>query len=540
MQKTYNHRHYPYIQSGAQRRGETKYHEVIVVGGGMVGLTAALDLAWRGLSVVVLDDNNLVSTGSRAICHAQRSLEIWDRIGCAQPLIEKGVSWSVGKVFNRDQLAYQFDLLPESGYKMPGMINLQQYYVEEALVDAINSNDKIDLRWKHKVIGVASHEDHAIVQVETPDGVFSMKAGWLLACDGAGSGIRNQLGIPLTGQSFQDSFLISDVVMKAEFPSERWFWFKPPFHSGQSALLHKQADDVWRIDFQLGKNTDEAEAQKPENIVPRLKAMLGDDCDFELEWVSIYQFACQRAERFRHQRVLLVGDSAHQVSPFGARGGNSGVQDADNLCWKLKLVIDGEAPDSLIDSYHEERGYAADDNLLQSSRTCDFMSPQGRADQRTRDAVLDLAQKYEFARPLVNSGRLSKASTYPGSSLNTIGQNTEGLLAPGTPCPDAPIKIGARSDWLLNQLGQAFSLLVLGDVADLPQIEGDSGLRTLVCGRDFQDSEGLLRQRYDAKCAQNTATIAVYLVRPDQYIAACWRAPDAQAIQSALARAKGL
>lgn len=164
----------------------------------MIGLTVALDLAWRGLSVVVLDDNNLASTGSRAICHAQRSLEIWDRIGCAEGLVEKGVSWSVGKVFHRDQLAYQFDLLPESGYKMPGIINLQQYYVEETLAELINRNDNIDLRWEHKVTAVQSYEDYAFIEVETPNGVFNMKADGLLAGDGANSGIRKQLGISLT------------------------------------------------------------------------------------------------------------------------------------------------------------------------------------------------------------------------------------------------------------------------------------------------------------------------------------------------------
>lgn len=201
---------------------------------------------------------------------------------------------------------------------------------------------------------------------------------------------------------------------------------RPPFHAGQSALLHKQADDVWRIDFQLGRDADKTEEQKPENVIPRIRAMLGDDHEFELEWVSIYQFACRRAERFRHQRIVLLGDSAHQVSPFGARGGNSGVQDADNLAWKLQLVIAGETPDSLIDSYHEERAFAADDNLLQSSRTTDFMSPQGRADQRIRDAVLELAQKYDFARPLVNSGRLSKPTAYLNSSLNTTGEDVAG------------------------------------------------------------------------------------------------------------------
>ena len=537
MQKTYQHTHYSYHQSEEQRQGQTIRYPVIVVGGGMVGLTAALDLALRGLSVVILDDNDTVSVGSRGICYAKRSLEIWDRIGCANPLVAKGVSWSVGKVFNRDKLAYQFNLLPEAGHRMPGMINLQQYYIEETLVSMINRDNNIDLRWKHEVIDVTSHEDHVAIKVKTPDGVFSMESDWLLACDGANSEIRNQVGVELTGRAFQDHFLIADVFMKADFPAERWFWFDPPFHPNQSALLHKQADNIWRIDFQLGQDADKEEECKPENVIPRIKAMLGDDHEFELEWVSIYQFTCRRVERFRHQRILFAGDSAHQMSPFGARGGNSGVQDVDNLCWKLQLVVENKAPDSLMDSYHEERALAADDNLLKSSRSTDFMSPKGASNQHFRDAILELANKYDFARPLVNSGRLSTPTAYLNSSLNTP-QKAQGLLPPGTHCPDAPIEINGHAGWLLNQLGDGFTLLVLGEPIVMPPTDDSIAIRTLICGKDFSDAAGLVRKRYG--CKENSAALTtIYLIRPDQYIAGCWQRFDYNNVKAALAQATG-
>lgn len=534
MKKIY--RHYPYVQSEEQRQRQTRYHEVIVVGGGMVGLTAALELARRNVSVVLLDDNDTVSIGSRGICHAKRSLEIWDRIGCAESLLEKGVSWSVGKVFYRHQLAYQFNLLPEDGHKMPAMINLQQYYVEEILVNMIGQQNKIDLRWKHKVTKVESRKDHVRVTVETPDGVFNMEAGWLLACDGANSQIRHQLGVQLTGRAFEDHFLIADVCMKADFPAERRFWFDPPFHSGESSLLHKQADNIWRIDFQLGPNADKIEEQKPENVTPRIKAMLGDNHEFELEWVSIYRFSCRRAERFRHQRILLAGDAAHQMSPFGARGGNSGIQDVDNLCWKLQLVINGEAPPGLIDTYDEERSLAADDNLLKSARATDFMSPKSRSNRCFRDSILELAEEYAFARPLVNSGRLSTPSVYPDSSLNTPQSPADGLVAPGTHCPDAAIAIDGQQGWLLNQLSDGFTLLLTADEPATKALPKALDLRTLVCGKDFQDTTGFFRERYGG---HNQEKAAVYLVRPDQYVVACWDNLDYTAVVSALAKAKG-
>ena len=354
---------FPYRMSDAQRLGRVERHPVVIVGAGPVGLTAALDCAARGLPCVVLDDNDTVSIGSRAVCYAKRPLEIWDRLGVAGPMLEKGISWQVGRVFFRDERVYSFDLLPQPHHRMPAMINLQQYYLEQYLVDACARTPLVDLRWKHKLTGLQQRDDAVSLQVETPDGVFGLDADWLIACDGASSDTRRMLGIPFTGQFFQDRFLIADVVMHADFPTERWFWFDPPFHPGQSVLLHRQADDVWRIDFQLGWDADPEVEKQPERVIPRIRAMLGDAARFELEWVSVYQFACRRAERFRHGRVLLAGDSAHQVSPFGARGANSGVQDADNLVWKLKLVVDGAAPPSLLDSYDAERLLAADDNL---------------------------------------------------------------------------------------------------------------------------------------------------------------------------------
>ena len=207
--------------------------------------------------------------------------------------------------------------------------------------------------------------------------------------------------------------------MKADFPAERWFWFDPPFHPNQSVLLHMQPDNVWRIDFQLGWNADPVEAVKPENVLPRIRALLGPDTQFDLEWVSVYTFACERMDAFRHGRVVFAGDSAHRVSPFGARGANSGVQDAENLAWKLKLVTDGLAPETLIDTYSAEREHAADENILNSSRATDFITPKSEISRSFRNAVLNLAKTHPFARSLVNSGRLSLPATYADSPLNT-------------------------------------------------------------------------------------------------------------------------
>ncbi|WP_372605334.1 FAD-dependent oxidoreductase [Actibacterium sp.] len=526
---------YPYARCADQDAAVPARHKVVVIGAGPIGLGAAIDLAQQGIEVVVLDDNDKVSFGSRAVCYAKRPLEILDRLGCGHPMVEKGVEWNLGKVFFDERKVYEFNLLPEGGHEFPAFINLQQYYFEEYMVNRVRelqaAGAPIELRGNNKVLSVADKGDHVALSVGTPEGDYALEAEWLIACDGAGSATRAMLGLDFVGRVFEDNFLIADVIMDAEFPTERWFWFDPPFNRGQSALLHKQPDGVWRIDLQLGWDIDKEKEKKPENVIPRLKAMLGDDVQFELEWVSIYTFQCRRMEKFRHNRVLFAGDAAHQVSPFGARGANSGLQDTDNLCWKLKLVIDGIAPDSLLDSYDDERVYGADENIRNSSRSTDFITPKSAMSRVLRNAVLDLAEQYEFARPLVNSGRLSVPCTYDGSPLNTPDAlpAAPARSRPGSPCAD--VKLG--QGYLLPQLGDQFTLLTID--ADAPKalvIEGVPVTRLALSAAD--DPTGALAERYlgDAKSA-------VYLIRPDQHVAARWAGFDETALAAALRRAIG-
>src|SRR3954468_4029141 len=405
-------------QAGSSSSDSRLALPVIVVGAGPVGLTAAIDLGLHGIQTLVLDQDDARSEGSRAICFSKRTLEVLDRLRCGERAAAKGVVWNTGKVFLRDRLLYQFNLQPEPGHRRPAFINLQQYYLEQYLQDRLREQPELELRWRSKGVGVESRNDNVLVTIEGPEGRYQVAAQYLLACDGARSSIREMLALEARGQVFRDRFLIADVKMHADFPAERWFCFDPPFHPRQSALLHRQADDVWRIDFQLGWDADPELERQPERVIPRIEAMLGPERAFQLVWISVYTFRCRRMEIFRHGRVLFAGDAAHQVSPFGARGANSGIQDADNLVWKLKLVRDGLAPETLLDTYDDERVLAADENILNSTRSTDFITPKSDASRRFRDAALDLAARFAFARPLVNSGRLSVPAVYDGSPLN--------------------------------------------------------------------------------------------------------------------------
>ncbi|MFS4581318.1 FAD-dependent oxidoreductase [Phaeobacter sp. C3_T13_0] len=535
MNKIFEVPMYPYQRSEDQDASSPVRHQVIVIGAGPVGLAAAIDLAQQGVSVVVLDDNDKVSSGSRAICFSKRTLEIADRLGIAKPLVDKGVQWNLGKVFFDERKVYEFNLLPESGHAQPAFINLQQYYFEEYLVKRAQelkaAGAPIDIRGRNKVSAIGSHDDYVTIEIDTPEGLYNIEGDSLIACDGASSPTRQMLGLDFVGRVFEDNFLIADVVMDADFPTERWFWFDPPFNKGQSALLHKQPDGVWRIDLQLGWDIDKEHEKRPENVIPRIREMLGDDVKFELEWVSIYTFQCRRMEKFRHGRVLFAGDSAHQVSPFGARGANSGLQDTDNLCWKLKLVLDGKAPESLLDSYDSERVYGADENILNSSRSTDFITPKSEMSRVLRDAVLDLSEHHAFARPLVNSGRLSVPCTYAGSALNSTDALNGGpqRTEPGSPCPDATTPDG----YLLPQLADRFTLLTIdADAPDYFEEEGITVTRLALSAKD--DTTQTLRDRYLGE-----ATSAVYLIRPDQHVAARHPTFDEIQFRTALRRAIG-
>ncbi|WP_282153137.1 FAD-dependent oxidoreductase [Ruegeria atlantica] len=525
---------YAYQRSPDQDTASSVRHKVIVIGAGPVGLAAAIDLAQKGVPVVVLDDNDKVSFGSRAICFSQRSLEIADRLGAGGKLVDKGVLWDAGKVFFDNRQVYEFHLQPDAGYAHPAFINLQQYYFEKALVERVRElqaeGAPIEIRGQNKVEAVGTHNDHVKLEVETPEGPYNVEAEWLIACDGANSPTRRMLGLDFEGRVFEDNFLIADVVMQADFPTERWFWFDPPFNRGQSALLHKQPDNVWRIDLQLGRDIDPEQEKQPENVIPRLKAMLGEEINFELEWVSIYTFQCRRMEQFRHGRVLFAGDSAHQVSPFGARGANSGIQDTDNLCWKLKLVIDGDAPEVLLDSYNRERVEAADENISASTQSTEFITPKSDMSRLLRDAVLDLSEHYEFARPLVNSGRLSTPCAYTASSLNSADAlNGPELTRPGSACPDAPLS----DEFLLPKLAGKFTLLTID--ADAPDRIEEGGVQATRLALSVKDDLSLeLKRRY-----LGDATGAVYLIRPDQHVAARRDTFEENAFRQAIRRATG-
>ncbi|MDD9822270.1 MAG: FAD-dependent monooxygenase [Gammaproteobacteria bacterium] len=533
-------------------------HPVVIAGAGPIGLTLAIDLAQRGVPSVVLEQDDRLSDGSRALCWSRRTLDIFTRIGIGDAVRDTGVQWQVGRVFHRQNEIYRQRLTPDAFPENPFFVNLQQPLCEYLLLEQCKQHADIDLRWGNKLIDARHREDDdgdgVTVTVQCDQRDYRIDADYLIACDGAKSTVRRRLGLRFEGEVFNDRFLIADIEMAGDFPGERRFWFEPPFHDGQSTLLHKQAQGIWRVDFQLntahGAAADVSEAQlrldRDEDAVrKRIRAFLGPDGpDFDIVWRSVYVFTCRRIERFRHRNMLFAGDSAHVVSPFGARGGNGGVQDSDNLGWKLAEVIHGRAGDALLDGYHAERAAAADEDILNAARTTDFMTPKTQKSKRIRDRVLRLARAHDFARRMVNAGRMSRAFSY--RDFAPFADHPDGArVHAGDAGLDMPL-VNAHSgapSYLLRHI-RDYSVAVY----QRPRFERrgrGAACHVIHIGDgatdDWRDTQGLMREHYvgdgDNGNGDNGDNNGGYILfRPDQHILGVWRDREPNAMLDALAQ----
>jgi 3-(3-hydroxy-phenyl)propionate hydroxylase len=439
-------------------------YPVAIAGAGLAGLTAALELGSRGIRTVLLDEDDTVGASglsSRGICYAKRSLEIFDRFGIAERVRGKGVTWNDGEVYRGTERMYRFNLQAENDQKFPAFVNLQQFYVEEYLVARLQQTPAVDLRWKNKVVEVA---DGVVLKVETPDGAYDLRCRYLLACDGAHSAVRERIGMRDEQSELLESvWCIADVRMAGATDVVRRSYLDNPLNEGGAIWYHQMADGVWRTDWLITHYPDRDAEATPERAAARLRKLLGADAQFELIWVGPYRFRKRYLERMRAGPVFFLGDAAAQHSPFGARGGNRAIQDANNLGWKLALVLQGKAHADLLETYHEERHPAARECVEHATRSAVFIGPESAGQRLVRDAILDLAQRHAWARAWVNTGRLSVACAYGQSPLNAErGRFLFTAAVPGAAAPDGRFGSG----YLVEALGSDFKVAYFGERAE--------------------------------------------------------------------------
>jgi len=412
-------------------------HPVVVVGNGPVGQTTALLLARWGLPVVVLDGRpGRDVVGSRAICHQRDVLAIWASVGAGERIAAEGITWDTARTFHRGRELFARTLPDEPDARFPPFVNLAQSRVEQILDECIAAQPLIDVRWRHHVTDLTQDADGVSL---TCAGGATVRASHAVVCAGPGcTELRSRLGVTFEGCSFDDRFLTCDV--HADLPgraAERHFHFDPPSNPDRQVLIHPCPGSSYRIDWQVPSGFDLDAEIASGGLQRRVRHVLGDG-DHRIGWTTVYRFHSRCVDRMRVGRVLLAGDAAHLMSPFGARGLNSGVADAENAAWKIAFVVRGWGPDALLEGYHHERHAAARENLAVTTATMEFLVPRDATRAAYRREILTRAATDPSAHELVDSGRLAQPFWYVDSPLTTPSPSrpSPGRRPPG--CSPAP------------------------------------------------------------------------------------------------------
>ena len=526
---------YPYVTPPELRGQASDIYPVVIIGAGLSGLTLACDLANRGIASVLLDEDDTIGVrgaSSRGICYAQRSLEIFDRLGTYDAMLAKGITWSKARVLSGNDTLYTYDLSLASKSKQPPFINLQQFYVEWFLVDRIQALGRTDIRWKNRVLDATQNADHVTLTIGTPDGEYSLRAKWVLDAAGVASVTRERLGLDTHTHNGHDRWCITDVRFKKPLPVERWTWIEAPFNENRGVWQHLMADGVWRLDFQMEADADPAYVARPDVAHERVRAMLGPDIEFEIVWVGAYSYRRQLLDNYRCGRLFFLGDAAHVTNPFAPRGGNTGIQDADNLGWKLALVLQGQAPEQLLDSYNAERRYLQLHNMQVTDRSGRFMSPPTAGERCLRSAVLALASRYPFARAILNPGRMSTPIDYRESPLNSGLGSAEGKVVPNLALGDGR--------WLADLLREGTDFVAVmfassAQAAIAPELAALSARYPLRLVTLCSATEEVHRFMTDIGATDG----AIALLRPDMHLATLLSQANAAALETALRYALG-
>lgn len=524
---------------------------VAVIGAGPVGQTTSLLLARRGVPVLLLDGRSERDPiGSKAICQQRDVLDVWEFAGAGRAITAEGLTWRTARTFHRDRELFA-EHLPDAGMsEFPPFVNISQARVEEILDERIARQPLIDVRWDHEVTGL--DQDSTGVTIHC-DGERDVRAAHVVACAGARAEVlRRALGVDFGGRSFDDRFLICDI--RAELPDwadERRFYFDPAWNPGRQVLIHPCPGGTCRIDWQVPEDYDLAAEQASGDLEARVRAIIGD-IDHEIVWASVYRFHSRVVDRMRVGRVLLAGDCAHLYAPFGARGLNSGVGDADNAAWKLAWVVRGWAGDELLESYHAERHAAAQENLAVTTATMDFLVPHDEEGRRRREAVLTGAASDRELRAQVDSGRLAEPFWYVASSLTTADDTrpfagrperaTVPSPGPGILAPDAAVSVTGCTR--LRELARTGFLVLAAPAADVTgaralltawaegeEAAGDRVGPVRVLGVDEVDPTGSVAAELGMRSGE------LWLLRPDAYVAAV--ITDPRDLGPALRRACG-
>ena len=532
----YSYQVYPHFHS--QSDVVTDAQTVTVVGAGPIGMSTALLLAKQGVKVVLLSAEQQLSEGSRALVYTKRSMEILNAAGAADKVMQRALPWTHGNSIYKGQVCFCMATPVNEHDQFYPLNNLQQNWLEHYLLETIQEHDNIEVRWGNKVVAQSQDNDHVTLTVHTPEGEYRHISNWVVAADGGRSPIRESMKLWMEGASYEGRFVIADIRIQLDYPTERLAFFSPDWNPGNTILMHREPDNIWRFDYQLDPTITPEEALKPENLSKavndQLKMIGQDHLEWEMDWSTVYSARALTLDNYVHNRIMFVGDAAHLLPIFGVRGANTGFQDAQDLAWKLSAVVNGWAPEKLLESYTFDRVGAAREIIAEAGKSTRFMAPPSHGFRLLRNAVLSLSLEHEFVRPLYH-WRTSRPHAYTHSPLNSknddnalMNEITEnGALIPNVKFADGSFLYDALSGKFsvvaLTQNGQVAETLVAevaalqarGVPAQLVALAID-GVEVAQAAHSFTISAQIAAERFFAGAG------AVYLVRPGHHINGRW------------------
>jgi len=553
--------------------------EILVVGAGPAGLLMAIELSRHGVPYRIIDKNAKPTVEARASNIQPRTLEVLDSVGIVDQFIAAGIPCRAVATYTPAMERLNHVSFAELDSPFPFGLSLEQSKTEQLLIRHLASlGQEVDRGVGLKTFvqdddGVTAVLDHAGGEEET------VRAAYLIGCDGAHSTVRHSLGVAFEGRDFPKDFAICDVAVDWHtavpahqtcfFASPEGVLFFTPFADGRCLFV---------ADVGLGRG-DHAPRTAP--ALEELQVIVNSRTQGaklrELKWSSYFRAHCRQADRYQAGRSFLAGDAAHVQTPAGGQGMNTGMQDAGNLGWKLGLVLNGCAPTTMLDSYHPERHRAGANMLVLNDylyhvemnnevnlplpqdlrrQLALFLAGQEVIQQRLVRAVSELNINYRHS-PIVSQhrGQLPSGDAEPiphgwhdfGAAPHAGDRATDARLT-RYPAGDSVrffqvlrstkhhlvVFVGAEPSEETYQKVQRIVALIMrahGRTIESHLVVCQEAARQELDGCDtLIDARGELHHRYGARVD------CLYLIRPDGYVGFRSQPVEAEALESYLGR----
>ena len=495
---------------------------IAIVGGGPIGLTTGLGLAHHGLPFVVFEEDDRLSLDTKAGTTLSRTLEVWRRYGALDRILERALRvdeiGEIDRATNRSTLSVRLDALGNET-RYPFVINMPQHHFEPLLADALRERSADAMHLAHRLTGFVEHPDHVVLILQTPAGERRVEASYLLACDGGRSIVREQLGIAVEGESLPERYALVDLEVDLDVANPRDYPYLAYFADPREWMILVRQPHCWRFLFPLPPGAPEPTVT---SLRDKVVAFIGSVSAVRVLGMNVYRVHHKVASRWRSNRVFLMGDAAHLITPMWALGLNTGVLDASNLPWRLAWTLRGWATEQILDGYEREQKPVAmhgSGEMAEAARR-----NMARIDDRIA-AMTANNWSNAYTRALLGV-RLDVEGTGDWSMVAT---QTEPPVRAGDRMPDAPLHgPDGRLLRVHDLVAHSFAALYFTDARRRPPIPSETSpaLHHYVVSRWDAPYDSGLRNRALLDVGDRLfkrlgiPADSMVLIRPDEHIAA--------------------